>query len=201
MNVPDWFKDQLKNIGGLNPYGEPNLRVVWSPSERREYGILKGGWKYPQPDKPSLPMECWMLEVWLSPSFFGDPNEWKSELLGPFPTRGMYGLKSPLIAYESDGEAFAVDLDQGALNAIREKYFADIQWGEMSAKDRLESIELALLRQREEAEARGDLEAENLMDHYVRNQHSIDQEDKRVWSMPSHLSTTVKNSKMPVRNL
>ncbi len=198
MNIPIWFEKALRNIGGINPYGDPNLRVVWSPDERHTSGEFAGHYKYPQPDFFLKPMECWMLEVWAPPKFFGDPEDWNAELLGAFPQRGKYVLKSPLIAFKG-GEPFAVDLDEGALTAIREKHFADIEWSEKNTKERMEVIN-EMHRQHEQAIAqRADDNAENLMDEYVRKQQQLDQEDKRVWSMPRHLEVVTKNSKMPVR--
>lgn len=201
MQVPQWFSDQLKNIGGINKYGQPNLRVVWGPEQRREYGLCKGFYKYCDPNNPDKPMECWILETWIPPEFFGDPSEWNYDLLGPFPREGQYGLKSPLIIYNSAGEPYAVELDESCLTAIREKQFADIQWSKQNAARRLEMIEEQIAKSEAFRRERADKEADDLFDHYTSHQHELDQADKRVWSFPKHLEATARNSKMPVRRI
>ena len=35
---PPWFQDELTRIGGVNQYGEPVFRLVWSQNESMTIG-------------------------------------------------------------------------------------------------------------------------------------------------------------------
>ena len=66
---PQWFQDRLTHIGGVNQYGEPIFKLVWSEGEQM---IVGGKWKdgfegYKK--APLIPGEpCWALMV-------GEPSE------------------------------------------------------------------------------------------------------------------------------
>lgn len=103
----------LTKIGGLNPFGEPNYRAVWSG---QRFSWVAGLWtdrdsegyvirevlaarytqKYPVFNR-------WILEQWLGPEKYGSPETWYRQTkewgeegnlpqLGPYPTRGDYEL-------------------------------------------------------------------------------------------------------------
>lgn len=199
MHVPEFFETALRNLGGTDIYGDPRYRVVFAPDERLQHGIRKGGYKYCDPRDPKQPMPCWILEVKYPAEYFGDPQDWREDLLGPFPSRGMYGCKSPLITYLSDGTPVALELDETCLDSIRQNHFADLEWQKGNAKQRLEAIEEMLAKTERERVERADTEAENLMDEFHRKKHELEQEDKRVWSMPKKYEVATRNSKMPVR--
>lgn len=82
--APPEIRERLNRAGGLNPYGEPNFRVVWGWN-RMEWNGQDYWPKY-------LPAERWHLEAWLPPEKFGSIEQWREEELGPFPSRGDYEL-------------------------------------------------------------------------------------------------------------
>ena len=105
---PDFFDQNLRNIGGINPYGEPNLKVTWGWDLRAFRNGDPQALKYPGPF-----LNRFILEKWLPVSFFDTPESWevsryvatadgkKIDLLGEFPARGQYGMVMPLTT--SDG--------------------------------------------------------------------------------------------------
>lgn len=83
---------------GLNPYGSPNLRLVFSPTVPR---IIGGYWN----DHGVLEYRLntdkrthWLLEKWFPARFWGDPVNWIKNSMtpegflsnGPYPYRGKY---------------------------------------------------------------------------------------------------------------
>ena len=85
---------------GLNPYGQPNFRVVWAPSRTR---IIGGFWEdiahheYRRLPKYGVSPR-WILERWRPASMYGTPQAWEREYVtpdgfyavGPFPVHGEY---------------------------------------------------------------------------------------------------------------
>jgi hypothetical protein len=104
--APKEYQVRLTKIGGLNRYGDPNFRVVWSDNR---YELAGGMWEDPSTKtavaeyrhqvKYDLPQPKWILERWLPPEFYGTPQSWYWEnlcpysglsLLGPYPYKGDY---------------------------------------------------------------------------------------------------------------
>ena len=85
---------------GLNPYREPNFRVIWAPSRTR---IIGGFWEdtarheYRKLPKYGLSPR-WILERWRPAAMYGTPQAWEREYItpdgffavGPFPVHGEY---------------------------------------------------------------------------------------------------------------
>ena len=116
-DTPAWAEEYLTRVGGLNRFGEPNLRVVWSNSrlgfvggkfeERDEEGALIRE-KFALDFMPKYPIEDrWIVEQWLAPEKFGTPQSWMAATkdyvgegnipqLGPYPSRGEYQLSCVL---------------------------------------------------------------------------------------------------------
>jgi len=114
--APVWANEYLASVGGLNRFGEPNLRVIWSNSrlgfvggkfeERDEEGALLRE-KFALNFMPKYPIEDrWLIEQWIPPEKFGTPQSWWAQTkpaadfkeegnipqLGPYPSRGEYQL-------------------------------------------------------------------------------------------------------------
>ena len=113
QTVPSWAAAMLTQSGGLNRFGEPKYRLVWSSTrlawvagkfeDRDDNGYLIRGVlasrlmpKYPNRDR-------WIIEQYLPPEAYGSPEgwwertrEWGEEgnlpQLGPYPSRGDYEL-------------------------------------------------------------------------------------------------------------
>ena len=109
--TPDNVSHRLSFVGGVNPYGEPNYRVVWGWNRLgwiggkfadhdgagnllREVVELRWEPKYPQVNR-------WHVERWVPPEAYGPPRAWYAQTLeradgqsipalGPYPQRGEY---------------------------------------------------------------------------------------------------------------
>ena len=101
---PEWFDKELAKIGGLNPYGEPNFRVVWGMDEKTFRDGDPNAIKYLAADSDHLGRPSWILEEWWSAFRVGTFADWernryffneegkKIDLIGEYPSRGMYWL-------------------------------------------------------------------------------------------------------------
>lgn len=196
MEIPEFFKKAVDDIGGKNLYGEPRYRVVWSKDQRWETGLLKGCPKYLWPD--GREMECWILEVWYPPQYFGDPKEWNEDICGEFPYKGLYGIKSPLVRVHFN-EFEPLPLNEGTLDSIRQKHLHDLEFSQLDAAERYRAIiEQQTVWQKNRTKL-AEQQADELFEHYHAHCDELDNADNRVWSMPKHLETTVKNGKFPVQ--
>jgi len=91
MTLPEWVAPLLQRIGGINQYGNPNYRILWS-EDRLEWFFDTQKRKYGEG------RDRWILEKWVSPADYGSREEWESlvepvtqlSILGPFPENGDY---------------------------------------------------------------------------------------------------------------
>lgn len=101
---PIYFDQSLLMIGGKTPTGEPLYKVGWGWDLRTFRNGNPEALKYPGPF-----LNRWIWEKWMPPTFFGSKKQWEErrwsrsadgksiDLLGDFPSKGMYGMKMPLI--------------------------------------------------------------------------------------------------------
>lgn len=104
--APREYQERLNKIGGLNIFGKPNFRLVWSDNR---FEIGGGLWEdhltgtsvaeYRHQTKYNLEIPKWILERWLPAGFYGSPEDWYRDnacpytglsLLGPYPHQGDY---------------------------------------------------------------------------------------------------------------
>jgi hypothetical protein len=96
---PKWFQEELTRIGGINQYGEPIFKLIWSLDHRMTVG---GKWadgfigyrtRCPNPDP------CWMLMVWEPAEVQGSFEAWDRDFrdgetglleCGGYPKYGKY---------------------------------------------------------------------------------------------------------------
>lgn len=118
---PPEIERRITRAGGVNPYGEPNFRVVWGASRLSWIGGEWVDWadrdgtvllrrrvehrfvpKY-------LELNFWHVEKWCAAEEYGSPLLWRIqtlefygnrsiEALGPYPSRGEYELSHTLSA-------------------------------------------------------------------------------------------------------
>jgi len=92
-----WAEKSLARYG-LNPYGKPNLRMVFCPTVPR---IIGGFWNDHGVLEYRLAADHrtdWLLEKWFPAKFWGDPVNWVKNSMtpegylsnGPYPYRGRY---------------------------------------------------------------------------------------------------------------
>jgi hypothetical protein len=101
--TPPWFQDELTRIGGVNQYGEPIFRLVWSPTEKM---VVGGKWEHSGFEGyrvvPAIfGVPCWSLMVWEPREFNGTPEMWEIQTRDPatgylqfggYPKYGYYRL-------------------------------------------------------------------------------------------------------------
>lgn len=194
--VPEWFNERLKDVGGLNPHGEARLRVVWAPDVRIDRGVMKGRYQYPDAENSRKPLECFVLETWIPPDLL--MADWNAEILGAVPGRGIYGMVCPLVVHINEDELEAVELTESVLQSIASKHHADIQWAAMSPLKRFEAMQIAHKRGEDALTEKADREADDLFDHYEAHREELDNADNRVFSFPKSLDVNRPGSKMPV---
>lgn len=79
--VPPEIEELILRSGGTNPYGEPNFKIVWGESYVTRTGFG---------DMRLFPIPAWVLLQWKSAEEHGPPALWDYEVLGAYPSRGMY---------------------------------------------------------------------------------------------------------------
>lgn len=114
---PPFIVERINALGGMNPFGQPNFRVIWGGNR---YHLVGGAFKKPlyiktgiigEPDRavvttvnemrslPKYHISRWHLERWRGPEWYGSPEQWYQETFdpesnmmtqGPFPTLGDY---------------------------------------------------------------------------------------------------------------
>lgn len=160
-NCPEWFQDRLTRAGGLNPYGEPNFKLIWGQSETMRDGgyFLKDGYVGYR-DVPAIGGEaCWALMMWEPNWKFGTPYRWYKDntdevtglvTLGQFPYQGRYRVLKKFIHRELIG-------DQWVTTRMEPTHFiADIMlpliklWHKLTDAEKLKVIEAE--QEAEEAE-------------------------------------------------
>lgn len=107
--APLWLTKELTRIGGVNPYGEPVFRLVWSTTEKQ---IIGGRWEdgfdgYKQV-RAVHGEPCWALMVWEPRELYGSPESWERDYMdisgclqcGGYPKYGRYRLLQRFIHKE-----------------------------------------------------------------------------------------------------
>jgi hypothetical protein len=109
--TPDNVAHRLARAGGINPFGEPNYRVVWGWNrlawiggkfeDRDEHSVLLRA-RIELRKEPKYPaVNRWHIERWVPPETYGSPRQWYAQTierengisipaLGPYPSRGEY---------------------------------------------------------------------------------------------------------------
>lgn len=171
-------------MGGRLPNGQPKMRLVWGSDAIRPHGIAKGQPKYYDPSTLK-PFECWILEQWFPPSMCGTREEWKHEMMGPYPADchedccngGFWGIRSPIIY--GDGTA-PKELTDAVMRDIQTMQFFDHQWSMDGEISRLHQLETALASRDHEMAETIDNERRQLDDWLLTNKEKLDAADTRV---------------------
>lgn len=108
--VPKDVRKALFTIGGPNPMGQPNLRLVSGLEVRAFCNGNPQAIKYANPNDVEVGWACLILERWASREFFNptvwaeqrygpDPNSTGKQIdfLGPFPRKGDYVFCAPMV--------------------------------------------------------------------------------------------------------
>lgn len=194
---PEWFEKRLRDLGGVNLFAQPNLRVVFAPDVRHEFGVAQGMWKYPDPTNTSRPLECWVLETWMSPDIFA--ADWNEELLGPMPREGYYGFVNFLIMPLKNGTVISLDLTEDVFQSLAKKFYADRKWAEGTELERYLAMQARQKEIERTREEETDKKADDIIDNINAHEEEINNAMNRVFSLPKHLEVNVKNSKSAVQ--
>lgn len=120
LEVPDFLRDYLVEIGGSNIYGDPNYRIVWSNNATRPtrmpWPVIPGVDIIERPHRlrygKAMVRDRFILEKWHPASHYGDPEDWeetgwKPEFgrvdYGPYPSRGRYEQVDTIEGIDVDG--------------------------------------------------------------------------------------------------
>lgn len=197
--VPEYFIQRLKDMGGCLPNGAPKNRLVFAPETFRAHGKLKGKPKYADPDTGES-YKCWVWETWYPASMCGEREDWNEEFLGPYPAdceadccnRGYWGIRTIIATPQS---AY-IPLTEETLSAIERKQFADVQWSMESDKSRLEQLDAALSARNKQADADALDALLREYEHYANHKEDLDNADNRVFSWgEKYLINTGKGAK------
>ena len=115
--LPESVQKALVDFGGLNPYGQPNYRIVWG-WKRGDW--FAGEWRLKYQDR-ARHRERWHLEKWVPAESFGSPEQWYQSaimdvhgkavnVLGEFPGNGDY-VRVVIFENYSTGEYVEPDAD------------------------------------------------------------------------------------------
>jgi hypothetical protein len=97
---PNEYTEFLVRIGGLNPFGRPNFRLVWGESATNTiWGQMEDGscGQHVKLRYGGIPR--WNLEMWKPAEMFGSPEQWYAEsydpitgyhVCGDYPFQGDY---------------------------------------------------------------------------------------------------------------
>lgn len=188
-----FFDAELVRIAGRNLYDEPRLRVVWGCDERAHRAGNAHAVKYPGPHSRAVGIDRWILEVWRPAEFFGSPEDWERlrycpggtggrvDLLGDYPSRGMYVMVLPLCTKEGDYiEASAEVVRWVEFNHANQNLKPVSSHSTLSA---YAALQREMLDERAAADAEADAESEEWADYINTRAFSINQE--RAYSLPS----------------
>lgn len=108
--APGWFQAELTRIGGVNQYGDPLFRMVWSSEPRTVVGGRFADGYIGYREVPAVPGEpCWALMIYEPSSVLGSRESWDRDYrdpdtglleCGPFPRYGRYRLLRRLMHTE-----------------------------------------------------------------------------------------------------
>jgi len=107
-DCPKWFQDELTRIGGINQYGEPIFKLIWSTDNR---AVIGGKWANGFVGYRTVcmtPDPCWVLMVWEPAELQGSYETWNREFrdesglleVGGFPKYGRYRVLQRFIHIE-----------------------------------------------------------------------------------------------------
>lgn len=105
LETPERYKRFLEKFGGLNHFGEPRFILQWCDSPIERIAVA------PQLIGPYL--NSWVLAEWYPPEEIGGRAAWDEELMGPYPSRGLY---FPLQIFKGDDGREPAMLDSEWLN-------------------------------------------------------------------------------------
>ena len=97
---PIEYVEFLVRIGGRNPFGKPNFRLVWGESATNVvWGQLEGGGKGQHVKLRYAGIPRWNVEMWKPAEVFGSPESWYADsydpvsglhVCGDYPFQGDY---------------------------------------------------------------------------------------------------------------
>jgi hypothetical protein len=173
---PEWFDGALARIFGYNRLGQPKMIVEWGCNARTFRNGNPHAVKYPNPAKPSVGIDRWILAEWQPPEFFGTPEKWeevryyfddqnrKIDLMGEYPSRGMYTMVMPICTKEGDYMPLSVHVTSWCESVLKDMH--QTTWNEHTALTRLRQQEERIAREMKTDEEAIDHQVDELTDHF-----------------------------------
>jgi hypothetical protein len=170
---PEEFQQRLTEIGGVNPYDEPNFRLVWSQGGD-DYGLYRAGGSWEVEGQPSFTgyrdllvgggTPSWALLQWHPAIHYGTPESYYVsnydqqtglQDLGEYPYSGRYQLLYNLRWSERRGNKMyfeAMPLNTFLLNTVIPiiTQARDISWEKtkaalMDQKDKEDKADVSMI--------------------------------------------------------
>src|SRR5271170_6934658 len=93
LEPPVWVNKMLKEIFGVNDFGDAMFIVEWGMKPVRRISKINGGYEWQSPKR-----QAWLLKRWVSPTKWGSPQLFalinkdpaNGQLLFPYPEFGEY---------------------------------------------------------------------------------------------------------------
>jgi hypothetical protein len=115
LHCPEEFTSLLGEIFGVNPFGEPNFRIVWGQTETFDAADGDGY----QQRLIGLNQPCWILQRWLPPECYDTPDiyyrvtadpESGLPMLGEYPEFGRYETITPFMLKRYNPETKSLEI-------------------------------------------------------------------------------------------
>lgn len=186
MDAPKEFTQWLSDFRPGVSEDRPRYRVVFGPDQRDHLGKHK----YVAPMGGLL--ECWVLEQWQPPKFFGDRTEWEKDryfyddintkwvdVKGPYPDRGKYVMCLPL----TENGSF-LPLSEVLKEEIAIRIKANEEFAYLLPTERTASLQ-ANYEKQERLKMLALEDADNERDEYYKsNWGRLNRQGTRIWGVP-----------------
>ena len=158
---PPAYADFLVRIGGRNPFGEPNFRLIWGETATKKIWGQKTNGYCGQHVQLAYGVSGWILEEWKPPECMGvTPEQWYEQswqpdaqlhILGDFPFRGYYSPCIHLYAQHWEGEKLITEPQELNYNVLTMLVPAIFQARAMTFRQKQTFIRRQMEREQREA--------------------------------------------------
>jgi hypothetical protein len=181
---PEWFDGALARIFGYNTFNKPRMVVEWGCDARWYRNGNPQALKYPNPANPRVGIDRWILAEWTPPHFFGNPDDWererylydetgtKRDLLGDYPSEGLYTMVMPLCTSEGNYIPASMQVVEWCEALLKDMHHST--WTPQNALVRLRQQEERISREMKTDEESVDKAVEELTDYYNTRGSRID---------------------------
>jgi hypothetical protein len=192
---PSWFRARMDALLGRTLDGRPKLRVVWGCDAVGFPNADPDEPKYVNPDDPEQGWDCWILEQFVGPEFFGDPDTWERgrwgwseegrrvELMAPYPSRGEYVFIMPLSS--PSGEPLPLNDEVADFVASLVRSLHNRPHNAYTNQEQIAKRMADVREWREQKRAASEARLGEIRERHRSKAEQTNTESTRAWSMPS----------------